>query len=147
MVARKCVDGSGPNRRPCAAAAAVRSSSTPGVDDGGLRLGIDRMHPVHVPGEVEHDTSIALPAIEVSSPRQVSAAPAFRQAAITAATSSVPPGYATGRAPPGSWRRVVLRQSPRREVDFADADPVQCPRQARGVAQLSIPRYTDLVQV
>ena len=57
MLARECVEGSGPNRRPCPAAAAVMSSRiAPGSTTAVRASGIDRQDPVQVLREVEHDT-------------------------------------------------------------------------------------------
>ena len=54
-VARSCVEGSGPNRSPCGAAARCRSDMmTPGSTTGRARVGVDREHAVDVPREVEH---------------------------------------------------------------------------------------------
>ena len=56
MVARACVDGSGPKRSPCALAAAVMSSRiAPGSTVAVRASGSTDEHPVQVPREVEHD--------------------------------------------------------------------------------------------
>ena len=55
MVARACVDGSGPNRSPCGRGRGDVVEDRAGLDDRGPRLGVDREHPVQVPGEVEHE--------------------------------------------------------------------------------------------
>ena len=56
MLARACVDGSGPKRRPCPAAAAVMSSRiAPGSTTAVRASGSTERHPVQVPGKVQHD--------------------------------------------------------------------------------------------
>ncbi len=56
IVARECVDGSGPNRSPCGRPAAVIASRiAPGSTIARPSLGVDRDHPVEVAREVQHD--------------------------------------------------------------------------------------------
>ena len=57
---RLCVDGSGPNVRPCASARPRSvSSTTPGCTRAMRLAGIQLENPVHVLGEVEDDGDVA----------------------------------------------------------------------------------------
>ena len=97
MVARECVDGSGPKRRPCGAAAAVIESrtvpgSTTAVCSSASTLSTrlryrDRSSTTPVLSE--------LPAIEVPPPRGTMGTPSFRQTSSAATISSACLGNAT----------------------------------------------------
>ncbi len=96
-VARFCVEGSGPNRRPCGAAAfwsvdmttpgSIRAVRASGSSDR-TRLTC-REKSITTPGPIE------LPATEVPAPRAVSGTPSSRVTSRVATTSSVEIGKTT----------------------------------------------------
>ncbi len=97
MLARACVDGSGPNRSPCAAAAAVMSSSTVPGSTVAVRADASiastrfrcREKSTTMPGPT------ALPAVDVPAPLLVSGTPCVRATASAASTSSLWRGKTT----------------------------------------------------
>ena len=97
-VARFAVEVSGPNVRPCAAAARLRSSwTTPGCDAGARAVGVDRQDRVQVAGQVEHEprAPTVCPARLVPAPRGRTGTPSRAATATAAATSSASRGKAT----------------------------------------------------
>ncbi len=96
-VQRLCVDGSGPNVRPCGAAAArSRSSTRPGWTTALRRAGSSSTSALTC-RDVSMTTPppTALPATLVPPPRGVNGTPYSRQAATTATMSSVSAGQTT----------------------------------------------------
>ena len=97
MLARACVDGSGPNRSPCPAAAAVMSSRIAPGSTTAVRASAStdrtrfrcREKSSTMPGPT------ALPAMEVPPPRQVTGTPNRVATWSAAAASSTCAGKAT----------------------------------------------------
>ena len=97
MLARECVDGSGPNRSPCPAAAAVMSSSiAPGWTPAVCASGSTPSTRFRCREKSStRPAPTALPAIEVPAPRLVTGTPSPLATASAAAASSASRGNAT----------------------------------------------------
>ena len=97
MVARECVEGSGPKRSPCGAAAAVMSSSTvPGSTSAVCCSGSTATTRLRCfDRSSTRPADRALPAIEVPPPRVTIGAFSSRQTARAATISSALRGNAT----------------------------------------------------